>query len=78
MSRLILIVVIIALVYWLLTAPRRQQRKQEQEQQQQPAKNAQDMVSCAQCGLNLPKSEGVFVDGKYFCSTAHSLAQKGK
>lgn len=76
MSRLILIVVIIALVYWLLTAPRRQQRKQEQAQQ--PPKNAQDMVSCAQCGLNLPKSEGVFVDGKYFCSTAHSLAQKGK
>ena len=75
MSRLILIVVIIALVYWLLTAPRRQQRKQEQ--QQQPPKNAQDMVSCAQCGLHLPKSESVFADGKYFCSTAHSLGQKG-
>lgn len=76
MSRLILIIVIIALVYWLLTSPRRQQRKQEQ--QQQPPKSAQDMVSCAQCGLNLPKNESVFVDGKYFCSTAHSLAQKGK
>ena len=74
MSRLILIVVIIALVYWLLTAPRRQQRKQEQ----QPSKSAQDMVSCEQCGLNLPKSESVIVDGKYFCSTEHSLAQKGK
>ncbi len=74
MSRLILIIVIIALVYWLLTSPRRQQRKQEQ----QPPKSAQDMVSCAQCGLNLPKNESVFVDGKYFCSTAHSLAQKGK
>lgn len=78
MSRLILIIVIIALVYWLLTAPRRRQRKQEQQEQQQAPKSAQDMVSCAQCGLNLPKSEGVFVDGKYFCSTAHSLAQKGK
>ena len=76
MSRLILIIVIIALVYWLLTSPRRQQRKQEQ--QQQPPKSAQDMVSCAQCGLNLPKNESVFVDGKYFCSTAHSVTQKGK
>ena len=65
MSRLILIVVIIALVYWLLTAPRRQQRQQEQS-----PKNAQDMVSCAQCGLHLPKSESVFAAGKYFCCTA--------
>lgn len=31
----------------------------------------EDMVRCAQCGVHIPKSEGLFVEGKVFCSEAH-------
>lgn len=69
MSRLIFIVVIIALVYWLLKSFRRKTPKQDDSAQ------PQDMVSCAYCGLHLPKSEGVVDQGKYYCSLAHSRGQ---
>lgn len=74
MSRLIFIIVIVALVYWLFKSYARKLNKQDQEQ---PPKT-QDMVSCAHCGINLPKSESVSVDGKYYCCTAHSRGQSEK
>jgi uncharacterized protein len=72
MSRLIFIIVVIALVYWLFKSYRKQLPKQDE-----PHKT-QDMVSCAHCGINLPKSESLFVDGKYYCSAAHSRGQSDK
>ena len=71
MSRLIFIIVIIALVYWLLTSYRRKHHKPDE------APKTQDMVSCAHCGVHLPKSESVFADGKYYCCSAHSRGQSG-
>jgi uncharacterized protein len=66
MSRLILIIVIIGVVYWLFTSYRRKSNM--------PAETpkTQDMVSCAHCGVHLPKNESLLVDGKYYCCTAHS------
>lgn len=72
MSRLIFIILIVVLVYWLFKSYRNRLPKQGE-----PAKT-QDMVGCAHCGINLPKSEGVLVDGKYYCSTAHSRGQVDK
>ena len=72
MSRLILIIVIIALIYWLLKSYSRKAHKQDE-----PPKT-QDMVSCAHCGIHLPKSESVLLEGKYYCSTAHSRDQADK
>jgi uncharacterized protein len=69
MSRLIFIIVIIALVYWLFKSYRRQPPRQDE-----PAKT-QDMVSCAHCGINLPKNESLSADGKYYCCAAHSRGQ---
>ena len=71
MSRLIFIIVIVGLLYWLLTSHRRKPPKQDE-----PPKT-QDMVSCAHCGVHLPKSESVFAEGKYYCCTAHSRGQSG-
>jgi len=66
MSRLIFIVVVIGLAYLLFKSYRKQQPKQDE-----PSRS-QDMVSCAHCGIHLPKSESLLVAGKYYCSTAHS------
>lgn len=72
MSRLIFIVIIIALVYWLLTSYRRRSNKPSDVAKPQDATKPQDMVSCAHCGVHLPKSESRLVDGKYYCCDAHS------
>lgn len=72
MSRLIFILIIIALVYWLLTSYRRRTGKPDDAAKAQDAARPQDMVSCAHCGLHLPKSESLLVEGKYYCSQAHS------
>ncbi len=76
MSRLIFIIVLVVLVYWWFKSYRKKQLKQ-QPKQDEPAK-AQDMVSCAHCSINLPKSESLSVDGKYYCCKAHSRGQAGK
>ncbi len=36
----------------------------------------EDMVRCAQCGVHIPKSEGLFIEGKVFCSEAHHKLDK--
>ena len=72
MSRLILIVVIIALVYWLIKSSRSKPPKQDE------SPRTQDMVSCARCGINLPKNESLLVDGKTYCCAAHSRGQDEK
>ncbi len=31
----------------------------------------EDMVRCAQCGVNVPQSEAIFSRGEYFCGDEH-------
>jgi uncharacterized protein len=35
------------------------------------ARPPERMVSCAVCKLNLPVSESLFADGRYYCCAAH-------
>lgn len=72
MSRLIFIVAIVAVIYWLYRSYVRQAPRHD------ASTSSQDMVACVHCGVNLPKSESVLVDGKYYCSTAHSRMQADK
>ena len=38
---------------------------------------AEDMVKCAHCGVNLPRSEAIFSKGEFFCTPEHhQLRQK--
>ncbi len=36
---------------------------------------AEDMVRCAVCGLNLPKSEALPLDGRWACCAEHARQQ---
>ena len=69
MSRLIFIIVIIALVYWLFKSYGKQPAKPDE------SPRSQDMVSCAHCGVHLPKNESLFANEKYYCCAAHSRGQ---
>jgi uncharacterized protein len=31
----------------------------------------EDMVKCAHCGVNLPRSEAIFSQGEFFCTQEH-------
>jgi uncharacterized protein len=33
---------------------------------------AEPIVRCAVCGVHAPKSESLFVEGRYFCSAEHA------
>ena len=70
MTRLIFLVVAIALVYWLL------RRFRQSPSESREASQTEDMVSCARCGLNLPKSEAIASGDEYYCCEAHRRESK--
>ncbi len=36
----------------------------------------EDMVKCAHCGVNLPRSEAIYSGGELFCSAEHQKLGK--
>lgn len=72
MARLIFLVLAIALVYWLL------RRFRQPPSETQDTSQTEDMVSCAYCGLNLPKSEALSSGNNFYCCEAHRLESKSE
>jgi uncharacterized protein len=70
MGRLILIAVAVLIVIWLLrralAGPPAAGKPPEQAGEPKG-----DLVSCAHCGVNLPKSEARSVGDRYYCSEEH-------
>ena len=70
MGRLILIALVVLLVVWLLRralgAPRSGGTTPDQAGEQKG-----ELVSCAHCSVNLPKSEARSAGGRYYCSEEH-------
>lgn len=70
LGRIILIIVAVAVVLWLvrtaLAAARSGQKESKSEKQEQG-----DLVACAHCGVNLPKSEARSAGGRHYCSEEH-------
>jgi uncharacterized protein len=67
MGRLIFIVIVVVALVWLLRRALAGPRKP-------PAQGGAaqgELVSCAHCGVNLPKSEARSADGRFYCSEEH-------
>jgi uncharacterized protein len=68
LGRIILVIVALALVLFLvrraLAAARPGEKKAASESQG-------DLVTCAHCGVNLPKSEARSAGGRDYCSEEH-------
>ncbi|MFZ5501959.1 MAG: PP0621 family protein [Pseudomonadota bacterium] len=64
MSRLIFLLAIVVLIYWLIRLYRKRPPMQDRLA-------AEDMVSCAHCGVHLPKGESVQSRDLFFCGAAH-------
>jgi len=39
-------------------------------------KAPEDMVKCARCGVNLPRSEAIYSQGEFYCSVEHQKLGK--
>jgi uncharacterized protein len=68
MGRLILIVLVVLLVLWLL---RRALAAGKRADPPGDGGRAPELVSCAQCGVNLPRSEARSAGGRHYCSEEH-------
>ena len=66
MTKLLLIVAFtIAIVLWLKYLARKRDALPPQE------KTAEDMVRCEVCKVNLPRSEALLSQGKFYCCDEH-------
>jgi uncharacterized protein len=61
----ILLLLAIGFVIWLLF--RSFFRAQIKEPDESPPRVAEDMVACARCGVNMPRSEAVEEGGGFVC-----------
>jgi len=61
----ILFWLLIAVLFWWFVKGLLKSRKREDAPAQ--SVRGEDMVSCARCGVNLPRSDAREENGKYFC-----------
>jgi uncharacterized protein len=63
---------LLALAVWMILLLLKQYRRGSRPPHTPPRMESQDMVSCKECGVHLPKSESILKRGAYYCSKEHS------
>ena len=72
MGRLLVIVVGAFIIYLLLKGYfRNLQRPADATTETPRPAVAENMVRCAQCSVNVPKTEAIFSRGEFFCTDEH-------
>jgi uncharacterized protein len=67
--RLVVLVLIVVLAVWLI---RRALRGPSAGPDQASGQPDDELVSCARCGLHMPRAEAKLRDGALFCSEEHA------
>lgn len=70
----ILLLIVVGFVVWALI--RNYQRSLNKPATRTGEKAVENMVKCAHCGVNLPRSEAIYSGGDFFCTPEHK--QLGK
>ena len=73
MKFLLLLIAVFAL-FWLLRSSWRRVQRRPPPSQPAPPDGPQPMLTCAQCGLHLPRDEALPGRGGVFCGAAHREA----
>jgi uncharacterized protein len=69
LARIVLYLVIAFIIYLLIRGfMRKQVKRSEAEDALAKSREGEDMVACARCGVNLPRSEARVVEGKLVCN----------
>lgn len=73
MSKLLVFLLVLFAIYWgrrLLSKPKRPAPERSRAQTQASTR----MLSCRQCGVHVPESEGVRRGGQFYCCEEHARA----
>ena len=65
------ILLLIVVVFVVLAVIRTYQRSLNKPAAPTRGPVVEDMVKCAHCGVNLPRSEAIFSGGDFFCTPEH-------
>jgi uncharacterized protein len=68
MAKVLIIALAVALLLWLLFGRARRHDKPPRGTRHG---GAEEMVSCAHCGVHLPRSEALAARSLHYCSAAH-------
>lgn len=71
MGRLILIGIVVLLLVWLLRRALAAPRKPPPQAGEPQVDKQGELVSCAHCSVNLPRSEARSAGGRHYCSEEH-------
>lgn len=75
MGRLLVLVLVVVLAVWLIRRALRPPRRDAANGT--PKAVPGELVSCARCGLNLPRDEARESGGALFCSEEHARLGRG-
>jgi uncharacterized protein len=67
MGKYLLLVAGVLVVYWIVRASMRSRQKKQSSQ----APGTEKMVRCADCGIYVPRGEGLLVRGNFYCCAEH-------
>ena len=70
MGRLVVLVLLVVLAVWLIRRSLHGSRKNDPVQRQ--GSIPQDLVSCARCGMHLPRAEAREAAGRLYCGDEHA------
>ena len=65
------LLLLIAIGFVVLGLFRAYQRSLGQSSSSSQENAVEDMVKCAHCGVNLPRSEAIYSGGDFFCTPEH-------
>jgi uncharacterized protein len=72
MTKVLIVALAVALLLWLLFGRGGRRDKPPRSTRRD---GAEDMVSCAHCGVHLPRSEALGARSLHYCSAAHRDAR---
>jgi uncharacterized protein len=70
MSKFLLLLVAIIVIYFVVKGLARKRRER-------PGTPGEQMVPCAHCRVNLPRSEAIEATGRFYCSEEHRRLGSG-
>jgi uncharacterized protein len=74
--RFIVLIILVVAAVWLIRRALRAARRDEVLQKNSSVQ--QDLVSCARCGMHLPRSEAREAGGRVFCGEEHARLGAGE
>jgi uncharacterized protein len=74
MGRLLVIILVVVLAVWLI---RRALSGPSKDATPKPSGEMGDLVSCARCGVHLPRAEARAAGGRLYCGEEHARLGAG-